>query len=467
MPRLAVNSVAVIGAGPCGLAAAKYLLAEKAFSRIQVFDQRPIAGGLWNYTPLSVLDAGFTIPRTAPSTVLDTLVAQPGGPAQVVSPVYDLLETNIPKDLMGYTDGGFPSNEALFPHHTRVAAYLHSCAVPLQSVLRLQTQVRDVRKVGGVWRVTIRDLVADKETTEEFDAVVVASGHYNDPYIPDIKGLKEFAEAYPGAVMHSKFYQRPDEFKDKKVIVVGNSASGIDLSAQISTFSKAPVLASERTATPASASTNPLIRTVPEITSFSLPSRQAHFSDGSVESDIDAVVFCTGYFYSFPYLRDLPVPLGDGTHVAGLYEHVLYAADPSLSFLGVPQRIVPFPVAEAQSGLVARALAGRWEVPTRAEMEAWETELRAQLPDVRNLHTLKFPKDADYINRLYEMSASADKKEGLERDGMGKEPPYWGPEKQWLREQFPMIKAVSRELGTKRMNIRTLKELGFEYPGKN
>ena len=39
--------VAVIGAGPSGLAAVHALAAEKAFDTIRVFDRRDQVGGLW------------------------------------------------------------------------------------------------------------------------------------------------------------------------------------------------------------------------------------------------------------------------------------------------------------------------------------------------------------------------------------------------------------------------------------
>ena len=53
------------------------------------------------------------------------------------------------------------------------------------------------------------------EEVQDYDAVVVAGGHYDLPYVPDIGGLAAWKENYPGAVTHSKSYRRPDSFKDK------------------------------------------------------------------------------------------------------------------------------------------------------------------------------------------------------------------------------------------------------------
>jgi Flavin-binding monooxygenase-like len=50
---------------------------------------------------------------------------------------------------------------------------------------------------------------------QEFDSVVIASGHYHSPNVPDIPGLKEWKNRWPERVSHSKAYRRPDDFKDK------------------------------------------------------------------------------------------------------------------------------------------------------------------------------------------------------------------------------------------------------------
>jgi hypothetical protein len=81
----------------------------------------------------------------------------------------------------------------------------------------------------------------------------------------------------------------------------------------------------------------------------------------------------------------------------------------------------------------------------------------------RALHNLPFLEDVQYINRLHNSSVAAEKIAGLENDGVGKIPPYWGADKAWTRQRFPLIKAASRALGEKRLEIKTLEELGFDY----
>ncbi|OLN81969.1 Thiol-specific monooxygenase 6 [Colletotrichum chlorophyti] len=468
--KLNIDRVAVIGAGPCGLAAAKYFLAEKKFSKVQVFEQRDTVGGVWTYTPLNVIDSDFSIPRTRPTKNPDTAIAVEGHDAkQFVSPVYDFLETNIPHTLMNYSDMKFPSKASLFPPHQVVKKYLEDYAEELKPIISLSTQVLSVKKaVKGTqvcWDVETRDLRKDKTSKAQFDAVLVASGHYNDPFIPDIPGLADFDKAHPGTISHSKFYRNPSQYENKKVIVVGNSASGIDLSAQISTVCKLPIIVSEKTVpkTP-SEDRSSWARMVPEISEFIPEGRKVRFANGEVESDIDGIVFCTGYFYSFPFLRDLSPPvITDGAYAQNLYEHLLYIDDPTLAFAGIPQRIVPFPVSEGQAAYVARAWADRLRLPSRAEMKEWETRMLKEKGESKMLHNLAFPKDLEYINMLHTKSLEADKRPGLENDGVGKIPPFWDDEKRWTRERFPLIKIASRKLGDKRHEITTLEELGFDY----
>lgn len=78
------------------------------------------------------------------------------------------------------------------------------------------------------------------------------------------------------------------------MIVVGNSASGTDIAAQICQFSQCPLLQSCRKRSNFSTGTNLVeICEVPEITAFSVSGRSVHFSDGRVEKGVDSVVFCT------------------------------------------------------------------------------------------------------------------------------------------------------------------------------
>ncbi|KAK6584703.1 hypothetical protein PZA11_002927 [Diplocarpon coronariae] len=98
------------------------------------------------------------------------------------------------------------------------------------SLLSLNTTVEDVAVIGGSgkgrerWRFTLRkhDFARDIDEWwhDDFDAVVLANGHYGVPFIPEVKGLKEYLGVFPGRVIHSRVYRRPFFFKNKKVLTI-------------------------------------------------------------------------------------------------------------------------------------------------------------------------------------------------------------------------------------------------------
>ncbi|KAL4797116.1 hypothetical protein BDV19DRAFT_397932 [Aspergillus venezuelensis] len=453
-----IDRVAIIGAGPCGLAAAKYLIAEQKFKAINIFEQRSQPGGVWNYTGDEGVSGNATVPRIIPS------------------PVYDSLETNIPNSLMQFCEMPFPPGTALFPSHCVVKEYLHRYAEELRPYIRFSSEVVEVslnRKDGGSkaeWSVKAKDLIFGNESTAQFDAVIVANGHHNVPIIPGIPGLDEWETLYPWSISHSSDYRRPKAFRDKKVIVIGHSASGIDIAAQVSRFSKQPILISERTQrdpTPLPALTSEEVSPtqvpptyLPEITHLDPSTRTASFANGHVESGVDAIILCTGYYFSAPFLASLePAIITDGARPHNLYKHVFYKAEPTLAFIGTPQRIVPFPFSQAQAAWVAKIFSGRLNLSSPDEMKEWVEEFDSGTHSNsagsgskdRDLNNLAFPLDVEYINSLYELSMEA--------------APYWGDKERWTREKFPAIKRASQMLGERRKEVTTLEELGFYFEG--
>ncbi|KAF3037882.1 hypothetical protein E8E11_005816 [Didymella keratinophila] len=483
MLSLRAKSIAVIGAGPSGSAAARYLRAEKAFSKIVLFEQRPRDGGIWNYTAEERDEDLFTVPQTNPSGKNQSPIWKPAltnshtinrnnGTANdpaFVSPMYERLETNIPRGLMGFKGLDWPQDSQLFPKHQTVLKYIEDYGRDVQDTVRYSTQVTNVTPTtddaATSWSVTSSNLQTSIDTTETYDAVIVANGHFITPYIPDITNIADWSLAHPGLISHSKYYRRPEEFTGKKVIVVGNSASGADISNQIAEHCALPLLWSSKStnlfvsATP----TDPRRRELPPIKDFNPATRGVEFEDGTIENNIDAIVFATGYFYSLPFLSNVtPALITDGSHVNHTYKHLFYAPKPTLSFLALPQRVIPFPTAEAQAAVLARVYSGRLSLPPLPEMQQWETNRLAEAIG-RAFHLLPFPKDGENINELSKWALSAPRREGLENEGQGMVPPVWGEWEFWCRENFPAIRQAFGKLGEKRFTTRTLEEVGFSY----
>lgn len=486
------RTVAIVGAGPSGVIAAKYLRAEKAFDKIVLFEQRSEAGGIWIYTGDQRDENLFDIPQTNPSPGVQEPKWQPknavsngnidtngiNGASKVpsfLSPMYEKLETNIPRGLMGFQDLDWPLDSQLFPTHETVLQYIQDYSADVQDSIQYCTQVTnitptDTNSAATSWAVTTRNLLTNTEISETYDAVIIANGHFIVPHIPSIPGIKEWASHHPGRISHSKYYRRPEDFTGKKVIVVGNSASGADISKQIADHCATPLLWSTRSesmfsATHGAAGQDTTRREVREIAQFLPETRGVEFADGTTERDIDAVVFATGYFYSLPFLKDVQPPLiTTGERVENTYQHIFYAPKPTLSFLALPQRVIPFPLAEAQAAVVSRVYSGRTSLPPLSTMQEWELDAIQEMGAGRNFHLLPFPKDAKYINAMSEWAmSSAEGREGAEGQGRGKVPPFWGEWEFRCREKFPEIRRKFGEKGEERKRVRDVRELGFDF----
>ena len=117
------------------------------------------------------------------------------------------------------------------------------------------------------------------------------------------------------------------------------------------------------------------------------PDGFALFPDGQRLGPVHAVIYCTGYLYTFPFLMEAggsgdisaaePEEDKGGQSMPPLFPSVidqrvgpLYlqmfppGLGPSLSFVGLPWKAVPFPMQEMQAKLVARALSGRVQLPS-------------------------------------------------------------------------------------------------------
>ena len=272
--------------------------------------------------------------------------------------------------------------------------------------------------------------------------------------------MKEWAEQYPNVVSHSMYYKKPEDYTGKKTIVVGSGASGIDIAMQLMEACKLPLIQSQKSKSFLLSDPTPKKQEREEIIEFLIEDRAVRFADGTIEKDIDSILFCTGYFFSFPFLNKMDPPLvTSGTHVENLYQHLVYRPHPTLCFPNLQQRVIPFQMAQAQSAVIARLWNNRISLPSVEEMKAWEDNLLKETNGgERDFHLLLFPKDANYINAMYDWSMSAS-----DAKTKGKQPPHWGEKEYWMREKFPEIKKAFQDLGEDRRQVRTLEELGFDF----
>ncbi|KAH9883263.1 hypothetical protein F4778DRAFT_788761 [Xylariomycetidae sp. FL2044] len=246
----------------------------------------------------------------------------------------------------------------------------------------------------------------------------MATGTFEKPFEPDVEGLEEWKGTYPDSVSHSKTYRNAEDFRDQRVLVVGNAASGWDISLQIAATAKDVWVSSTR---PGVRSHEKII-SVGDIERLIPEKKLVEFKDGKKFQNVDAIVLCTGYLYSLPFLRKgarAPKPLyPSGAHIEDLWEHMFWTREPTLMFVGIPKAGPTFLLSQAQSALLARALADRWLAPSKVDMaesaaqelERW-MERRRDKSGVENeqtFHNLPYPQCKEYIERLAGYCAEAD-----------------------------------------------------------
>ena len=391
--------IAVIGGGPTGLAAVKALSLEPAeFSRIDLFERRDRLGGLWyHYGDKSLVKP--EIPNVSPSQ--QEITSDNATPAdEYFSAIYEYMETNIVHQIMEYSGVDFPVNSKKYPTRSQVLEYIDDY---IRSILKgvakinLNSNVVSLEKVNEIWHIEIEDTVKKTCVKLEYDAVIIANGHFSNPYIPDVPGLSSWNEHYPNTITHSKYYESPGKFRNKRVLVVGNSASGVDISIQLSVCAKDIFVSIRDQEKPHFE--DGFCQYIGLIEEYNYGTRSVRTTDGLVVSEIDYVIFFTGYLYAIPFLK-LEKTITDGFQVYDLYKQIFNVYDPSLTFLALLRDVIPMPISESQAALIARVYSGRYKLPPTREMERdYLLELKEKGKGGK-FHNYKYPQDVAYCQML-------------------------------------------------------------------
>ncbi|KAL6812240.1 FAD/NAD(P)-binding domain-containing protein [Trichoderma camerunense] len=451
VPQFHVKKIAIIGAGPSGLSAAKYLRAQNSFDSIVIFEQQRVTGGIWNFSKHSL--ESTTTPKDDRLKLMNNFI---GDSSSTLSPIYDQLYANIPVPMMQFSDQHFPQGTLLFPSRETIQGYLLTYAQEVMGLIKFGVEVKQLEPLcegtRTTWALEAISAHDNQIIRDTYDAVVVATGHYSVPFIPDVKNIKKFMEAYPSVISHSRDYRSRTSFKDKKTIVVGNGASGTDIALQINRVSHQKTMVSVRSPTPQPRLAYMACEEVPEIEEFLVHQRGIRFKDGRIETEIDAVIFCTGFLYDYPFLRDLNEKLittGGGVH--GLYKHIFCIDHPTLVFPALNVKTAPWPLSEAQAAVFSAVWSNNIQLPSKAEMQEWAKKLYED--EGEQLHIFRTSSsDGVYINELYDWVMKSHHK--------GKQPPFCNDTSFWQKHIFPQAKLKFEKDGYK---ATSLEELGFFY----
>ncbi|MCB4362128.1 NAD(P)-binding domain-containing protein [Hydrogenophaga taeniospiralis] len=188
------EATCIIGAGPGGLSAARALKAQGL--PYEQFERHHDVGGLWD-------------------------MDNPG------SPIYESAHFISSRDLSGFMGFPMPKHFPDYPSHRQILSYVRSFAdaYGLRAAIRLGTGVNQVRKdAAGHWVVELSD-----GTRRRYKAVICATGCNWDPNLPKFEGR------FSGELRHSVTYRSGDEFRGKRVLVVGAGNSGADIACDAAT----------------------------------------------------------------------------------------------------------------------------------------------------------------------------------------------------------------------------------------
>ncbi|MCA2980867.1 MAG: NAD(P)-binding domain-containing protein [Myxococcaceae bacterium] len=413
--------IAVIGAGPSGIAAAKALL-DEGLNDVVVFDRGREVGGNWVFSEAS-----------GHSSVFET--------THIISS----------KAYSEYDDFPMPVEYPDYPSHRQLAAYFQAYArsFGLYRLVRFDTTVVScTRGPRGGWEVVSEQ--GGQRTCERFDQLVVANGHHWKPRLPSYPG------SFSGAFLHSHDYKRSAPFAGQRVLVIGGGNSACDVAVETSRVSARTELSWRRGywvvpkfvfGVPGDHIHNVLVNGAPWVpralrtwanelmlrlvngsnARYGLPEpdhafgathptinsellyflrhgritarpdvarldgQRVHFVDGT-HGDFDCVIACTGYVIAHPFFERSFLDFSEGP--VPLYLKMIHPRYADLHFIGLFQPLgCIWPAAALQAKLMARRLVGRWSPP-----DDLEAAVHAELahPDVEQLATPRHTITVDY-----------------------------------------------------------------------
>ena len=375
------KKIAVIGAGPSGLAQLRAFQSAKAKGEdipdIVCFEKQSNWGGLWNYTWRTGLD-------------------EYGEP--VHGSMYRYLWSNGPKEGLEFADYSFEEHFgkqiASYPPRAVLFDYIEGRVkkAGVRDWIKFSHAVKNVEQEGDKFRVTVKDLPNDKMTSDLYDHVIVCSGHFSTPNVPHFDGFDKF----PGRVLHAHDFRDAVEFKDKDILIIGTSYSAEDIGSQCWKYGCKSVTVSHRTAAmgykwPDNWAEVPLLTHIDGTT--------AHFKDGT-SKNVDAVILCTGYLHHFPFLQDeLRLKTANRLATADLYKGVAFVHNPNLMFIGMQDQWFTFNMFDAQAWWARDVIMGRIAVPDKAAMLA-DVEDRVAREDAGETDYDAIWYQGDYVKEL-------------------------------------------------------------------
>ncbi|XP_060606971.1 trimethylamine monooxygenase-like [Ruditapes philippinarum] len=356
------KKICIIGAGPCGMATLFHFSKLKQMPDVVCYEKQRTWGGLWNFSWRTGID-------------------EHGEPCP--NGMYKNLWSNTIKEMMEFPDYTFETHfgktTPSYMPRSAMRDYLEGhwtkgACTNLKKFIEFNTAVRYVKfnDDENNFIVTVNDHNTGETREEIFSHVVVATGIFNTPNTPEIKGIGEFH----GRILHAHDFRDAREFTGKRVLLIGAGYSGEDLALQLLKYNTERVILSHRTNPKSSTCFMPDgIEERPQVDRFD--TTKVHFIDKTF-ADIDAVIFCTGYINHFPFLESR-FRIDEKTHFypAGLYKAALYikAGNNKLFYVGVQDQFYSFHLFEVLTNWTVKYIMGQLEEEPRSK-EEMETDAK-------------------------------------------------------------------------------------------
>lgn len=186
------------------------------------------------------------------------------------------------------------------------------------------------------------------------------------------------AEQFQGEILHSHDYRKPDNYKDKSVLILGAGPSGVDIADDVASVSEKTVYLSHRKKN-FDPKMQPSIKKIPAMTEI-VGSNLVKTSDGEIY-EVDSIILCTGYLYDFPFMDDGVKISNCNQRLYPLYKHLVDARYPNIIYLGITKTVLPFPHFHIQAKYIEAVFTNKITLPSTEEMIAdvdkdykWRTE---------------------------------------------------------------------------------------------
>jgi amino acid transporter len=184
----------IIGAGPCGLLAARaFKLAGIPYDH---FERHTDVGGIWD-------------------------IDNPG------SSMYESAHFISSKYTSSFFGLPMPEHYPDYPNHRQLHAYIRDFAqtFDLRKNIQLGVEVRHAKPLGNDAQDGWQVLLGTGGETRTYKGLICANGVTWHPNMPDYPGL----DVFKGEIRHTVSYRSAASLEGKRVLIVGAGNSGVDI----------------------------------------------------------------------------------------------------------------------------------------------------------------------------------------------------------------------------------------------